>query len=83
MFEETKLRDDLILMVFLLSARAARVRVRVCVCVCVCVCCIRYFSSLLYCVRDIVISCCDLLYRCTQDSTLTFSIALSRRKFYI
>jgi len=35
MFEETKLRDDLILMVFLLSARAARVRVRVCVCVCV------------------------------------------------
>ena len=55
MFEETKLRDDLILMVFLLSARAARVRVRVCVCVCVC--CIRYFSSLLFCAwyRDIVL----------------------------
>ena len=81
MFEETKLRDDLILMVFLLSARAARVRVRVCVCVCVCV----VFDIFLLCcsVRDIVISCCDLLYRCTQDSTLTFSIALSRRKFYI
>jgi hypothetical protein len=52
MFEETKLRDDLILMVFLLSARAARVRVRVCVCVCVCVCVLYsiFFFSVVLCV---------------------------------
>jgi hypothetical protein len=50
MFEETKLRDDLILMVFLLSARAARVRVRVCVCVCVCVLYSIFFFSVVLCV---------------------------------